>query len=229
VSDEASGNRDKDDDRQGDGRRRLTTEEWAQALGISTAPTPPTVEGYDEPCPLTARQVATRAIILQGVVAVASGVDPEPVIEWLRDSGIWSEVSPRERAFLLDPSTAGRKERIGFQWCMEAEWALLWVIGKVEALGLPIRQCDTRRLVDEIIPALGSDIEPFLATAVLRAPGVLLAEDGRVYDLWCRWHAARRIGDPLPEDLDEAVLYQRVYALEWLHGIEPWDNVTADA
>jgi uncharacterized protein DUF4272 len=229
VGDEAAGNRDKDQDREGDGQRRLTTERWAQALGISTAPTPPTVEEYDQPCPLAARQVATRAIILHGVVAVASGVDPKPVVEWFRDQAIWPEVSPRERAFLLDPSTADRKERIGFQWRQEAEWALLWVISKVEALGLPIRQCDTRRLVDEIIPALGSDIEPFLANAVLRAPGVLLAEDDRVYDLWCRWHAARRIGDPLPEDLDEAVLYQRVYALEWLRGIEPWDEVAADA
>lgn len=229
MNDEAAGNRNSDQHREGDGGRRLTTEQWAQALGISTAPTPPSVEGYEEPCPLTARQVATRTIILQGVVAVASGVDPEPVIEWFRDQGIWPEVSPRERAFLLDPSTAGRKERIEFQWCQEAEWALLWVIGKVEALSLPIRQCDTRRLVDEIIPALGSDMEPFLATAVLRAPGVLLAEDDRIYDLWCRWHAACRVGDPLPDDLDEAVLYQRVYALEWLHGIEQWDDVTPDA
>jgi len=112
---------------------------------------------------------------------------------------------------------------------MEAEWALLWVIGKVEALGLPIRQCDTRRLVDEIIPALGSDIEPFLATAVLRSPGVLLAEDDRVYDLWCRWHAARRIGDPLPEDLDEAVLYQRVVTVgNALTGVPPCRTVRAE-
>ena len=49
--------------------RQPTTVEWAISLGISTAPIPPTVENYDEPCPFSARQIATRAVILQGVFA----------------------------------------------------------------------------------------------------------------------------------------------------------------
>jgi hypothetical protein len=207
-----------------------TTAEWARALGISTAPTPPTVEGYDEPCPFTARQIATRAVILQGVVAVACGVDPEPVIEWFQEQGVRNAVSPRERALLLDPSSVSRDEIYGFRWQQEAEWALLWVVGKVESLGLPTRPCDSRRLVDEIIPALGSDIEPFLASAKLRPPGVLLAEDDRYYDLWCRYIQTRREGSYLlPHDLEVDVLYQREYAFEWLHGIEAWDDVQCDA
>ena len=104
------------------------------------------------------------------------------------------------------------------------------MVGKVEALGLPIRQCDTRRLVDEIIPALGSDIEPFLASAKLQPPGLLLAEDDRHYDLWCLYHQSRREGAyRVPRDLEVVVLYQRQYAFEWLHGIEAWDDVRCDA
>jgi hypothetical protein len=210
--------------------RSPTTEEWARSFGISTKPTPPKVKGYDEPCPFTARQVATRTVILQGVVAVASKVDPEPVVEWFQGQGVWDAVSVKERALLLDPSSLSRDEINRFRWQKEAEWALLWVIGKVQALGLPTRQCDTRRLVDEIIPALGSDIEPFLASGELRAPGVLLAEDDRHYDLWCRYIQTRR-EDPhlLPGDLEVCVLYQREYAFEWLHGIEAWDDVQCDA
>jgi hypothetical protein len=207
-----------------------TTKKWARSHGISTLPTPPSVEKYDEPCPLTARQIGIRAIILQGVVAVAAGVDPEPVVEWLQDRGVWDQVSPAEQAFLLDPSTISQKQRSRFQWHKEAEWTLLWVIGKVKALGLPTRECDTRRLVDEIIPALGSDIELFLASAKVRPPGVLLAEDGRHYDLWCRYFQDRRGGAHLlPDDLLIDVLYQRQYAFEWLHGIESWDDVRCDA
>jgi hypothetical protein len=207
----------------------LTTHDWARSLGISTDLMAPSVEGYNEPCPLTARQVAIRAIILQGVVAVASDVDPEPVVEWFRNQGVWDYVTPLERSFLADPSSAGQGQRSRFSWQAEAEWALLWVVRKVEALGLPTSQCDSRRLGDEIIPALGSDIEPFLASAEIRPPGLLLAEDDRAYNLWCFMHSASRNGTPVPDDLIQGVLWQRVCAFEWLHGITPWDDVRGDA
>jgi hypothetical protein len=207
-----------------------TTEEWARSHGISIADVPPAIDGYNEPCPLTATQVAVRAIILQGVVAVASEVDPEPVIDWFQDQGIWEAVSPQEQALLLDPSSVAMNDRIRFQWRKEAEWALLWAVGKVEALGLPTRECDTRTLVDAIIPALGSKIQPFLTSSKLRPPGALLAEDDRHYDLWCRYFQDRHCGDHLlPSDLAIDVLHQRQYALEWLHGIEEWDDVRCDA
>jgi hypothetical protein len=167
-------------------------------------------------------------VILQGVVAVGCDVDPERVVEWLREQGIWDWVSPDERAFLqnLSPTV---EERNCFRWHQEAEWTLLWAIGKVEALGLPTRGCDTRRLVAEIIPPLGSDIEGFLASAELRLPGVLLAEDDRTYDLWCNAVAARRNREPLPPDLNWWVLYERRYAFEWLDSHQEWDDVTCDA
>jgi hypothetical protein len=207
-----------------------TTKEWAQSFGISIDPTPPIVEDYDEPCPYTARQIAIRAILLQGVIAVASEVDPEPIMEWFQDQEIWADVTPNERALLLEPFSISEEKLHYFRWQQEAEWALLWVISKVEALGLPTQQCDTRRMVDEIIPPLGSDIEPFLVSAKVQAPGILLAEENRHYDLWCRCIQTRKKGTPmLPSDLDTSVLFHREYAFEWLLGFEEWDNVECDA
>ncbi len=201
--------------------------------GISTAPTaptPPTVEDYDELCPITARQIATRAIILQGVVAVACEVDPEPIVDWLQEQGVWEQVSPQEKEFLLAPDSFNEKARNSLRWHQETEWTLLWVVGKIDTLGLPTRQCDTRRLVDEIIPLLGSDIEPFLASATLRPPGVLLAERDRHDNLWCQYIQTRKKGEHLlPSDLDITVLYQRQYAFEWMLGFEAWDDVQCDA
>ena len=209
----------------------MTTEQWARSLGISTAPTPPpAVADYDEPCPLAARAIATRAVVLQGVCAAACAVNPQSIIEWYTDQGIWGAASPKERAFLLDPAAASADETIRFRWRQEAEWALLWAVGKVDHLGLPTSECDTRRLVDEIIPALGSDVEPFLASAIVRPPGELLAEDDRHYDLWCQYFQTRRAQPAmLLSDLNVNVLYQRQYAFEWLHGIEAWDDVQCDA
>ena len=170
-----------------------STETWARSLGISVEATPPTVEGYSKRCPRSARQIAVRALILQGVVAVASKVDPEPIREWFREQRIWRSVTPEEKAFLKNQKPP-KRACTRFGWHQEAEWTLLWVIGKVESLGLPTRECDTRRLVDEIIPPLGSDIADFLATAKVREPGVLLAEDDRTYNMWCYAQNARRKG-----------------------------------
>ena len=210
--------------------RQPTTAEWAMSHGISTAPTPPNVEDYDEPCPFSARQIATRAVILQGVVAVACQVDPQPVVEWLQKQGVWEQVSPQEKEFLFAPDSFDDKTRNSLRWHQETEWTLLWVIGKIDTLGLPTLQCDTRRLVDEIIPMLGSEIEPFLASAGLRPPAVLLAESDRHDNLWCQYFQTRNKGELLlPSDLNVTVLYQRQYAFEWLLGVEAWDDVQCDS
>jgi hypothetical protein len=204
----------------------ISTLDWAKSLGIPVDDIPPPIE-HDDPYPRTARDVAIRAIILQGVVAVAFGVDSELVTSWFHEEQIWEEVTPHEKLFLLAESRSER-ECIDYQWHQEAEWTLLWAINKVEFLGLPTQQCDTRRLVDEIIPPLWSEIDDFVASAELRAPGVLLAEDLRTYDMWCYAHSARR-NNELPDDLNWSVLYERRYAFEWLDFEVAWDEVSCDA
>ncbi len=209
---------------------QLTTEAWARSFKISTALTPPAIVEYDEPCAFSAREIASRVVILQSVVAVAYEVDPEPVVDWYREQGVWEQVSPQEKGFLLNPTSLGPDARNGLRWHQEAEWALLWVVGKVESLGLPIRRCDSRRLVDEIIPAPGSEIEPFLASAELRSPGVLLAEDDRHYDLGAGiFKLAARDRTGCPVIWMPVSCTMRRYAFEWLQGIEAWDDVQCDA
>ena len=209
---------------------RVSTEEWANSYNISTAASAPPIEDYHEPCHFSARQIAVRAIILQGFVTAACHVDPEILIEWFQEQGIWEDASPQEKAFLTNPTAFRADEWNGFRWRQEAEWTLLWMIGKVECLGLPTKKCDTRLMMEAIIPGLGTDIEPFLISAELRSPGALLAEDDRNYDLWCRYFQTLKKGERhLPHDLNIEVLYQRRYAFEWLDGVEAWDDVHCDA
>ncbi len=205
----------------------LSTATWATSLDISSEAMPPAVAYYSKRCPRTVRQIAVRALILQGVVAVASKVDPAAIIEWFRDQRIWRSVTAAEKAFLTNPAVSPTQCN-EFRWHEEAEWTLLWAIGKVDSLGLPTRVCDSRRLVDEIIPPLGSDIAAFVASSKVRVPGVLLAEDDRTYNLWCSAQKARHKRE-LPTDLNMSVLYERRYAFEWLDGTEGWDEVTCDA
>jgi hypothetical protein len=119
------------------------------------------------------------------------------------------------------------KQRSDARWRQEAQWALLWAIRKVAALGLPTKTCDTGLLVDEIMPALGDSIDSLVRSAMLRPPAELLGEDDRTYNLHCYARVAFRDGT-MPEDLVYAVLFQRHYAFEWLSGDDDWDDVTTD-
>lgn len=203
-----------------------STKEWAESHGVCVADTVPPVDDYSEPCKRTAEAVTIRAIILHCIAAVGYKVDPEPVIKWLKDQSIWDKVSPYEQAFLSAGKPSG-KERSAARWRQEAQWALLWAIGKVETLGLPTHTCDARRLVDEIMPALGDSIDSIVSSAELRSPSELLGEDDRVYNLHCYARQAYRAG-AMPDDLLYDVLFQRLYAFEWLGGEDDWDNVRTD-
>jgi len=205
-----------------------TAKLWAESLKVASDTDLTPIADYSKPYARSAQEVAIRAVILQGVAAVAYEVEAQPIIEWFQTQEIWSDVTPQERTFILG-AVHTEAEQIRFRWKQEAQWTLLWMVHRVESLGLPTRCCDTRRLVDEIIPALGDDIQSFIAQSKLRAPGALLAEDDRTYNLWCYALAAQRRREGLPSDLNLGVLRERRYAFEWMDGNQEWDAVTCDA
>lgn len=205
-----------------------TTGAWAKSLGIASGRDVPAVADFEEPYARAADEIAVRALILHGVVAAAAGAEAGPITKWFKEQGIWSGVTHFEKFFLRNAKPTPAQRNL-FAWHKEAEWTLLWTIGKVGSLGLPTRCCNTARLNDEIIPPLGADIDDFVASAELRSPGAVLAEDDRTYNLWCYAQLARRKRKPLPKDLNWSVLYERRYAFEWLDGHQPWDEVTCDA
>ena len=204
----------------------LNTKEWAAAHGLCVDDTVPAVDDYNEPYSRTAAEIASRTVILHCVAAVGYGVDSESVIDWLKDQSLWDAVSRWEQAFLLDEDPSD-DDNSAARWRQEAQWALLWSIKKVDALGLPTRTCDTGRLVDEIMPALGEPIESFVSSSELRPPCELLGEEDRTYNLHCYARQAYR-DDTMPEDLVYDVLFQRHYAFEWLSSEENWDSVNTD-
>lgn len=207
--------------------KKLTTKDWAKQHGIAVSNTIAAVKDYDKKLRRSAIQIATRALILHGIVAVSAGCDSEPVIEWFRSNNVWRSVTPNERKFLTGKSSDAERQRLF--WLKEAEWALLWIIGKVPTLGLPTKQCNSQKLIDEIMPQLGDDTSKFIASAKLRTPGEFIAEADRSYNLWCYWNLDKKAQKPIPDDLIPIVLYERRRAFEWMDGFPAWDDVTCDA
>lgn len=75
----------------------VKTNSWAKSLGVPSEEQLAPVEGFSESYKRTAQEVAIRSLVLQGVVAVASGVGPEPIIAWFQDQTIWDHTTPGER------------------------------------------------------------------------------------------------------------------------------------
>lgn len=204
----------------------MKTKAWAASHGVCTTAIVPAVQDYHEKCPCCPADVARRAIVLHCIAAVGYGVNAQPVVDWLVNESLWKTVSPSERAFLALRKPT-KKQINAARWRQESQWALLWSIGRVRSLGLPTKTCDTRKLVDEIMPGVGDSVEEFVASARLRPPGWILAEEDRTYNLLCYARQAART-NTMPADLIFNVLYERHYAFSWLGSNDNWDSVEMD-
>lgn len=201
----------------------IKAKEWAESLDINTQDILPPSEDDNENYIRSAGEVAGRIIILHSIVAAGSGIDREAITRWLQDQNLWDQVSPSEQTALLSPRRF-REDRSGSQWFQESQWALLWTIQKTASLGLPVKTCDSIKLVDEIMPALGGDIDQFISSAEFRPAAEINAEHDRICRIY--YHAQQAIDKgELPEDLIYGVYYHRYYAFRWLMYDEPWDDV----
>ena len=119
-----------------------TTKQWAASHGVDVDDSLTADADYNEPIPRTAREVATRTVILHSIAATGYGVDPKPIIEWLIGQSIWQHASPNEQRLLKAPAPI-EEELSEARWRQEAQWALLWAINKIDTLGLPTQTCET--------------------------------------------------------------------------------------
>ena len=204
----------------------IKTKEWAESFNINTLDALPPSEDNSENCIRTAGEVAARTILLHSIVAAGSGINRTSITEWLKQQNLWGQASPLEQRILLSPKRF-REDRSGSQWYQEAQWALLWTIQKVDILGLPIKTCDSIKLVDEIMPILGEDTDQFISSAEFRPAAEINGENERISRIY--YYAELAIGkEEIPEDMIYGVLYHRYYAFRWLTSDEPWDDVNMD-
>ena len=124
----------------------------------------------------------------------------------------------------LDPT---RHLLTQFTWRYEAAWTLLWSLSYVETLAWPSAICDAAAAV---APLANADRETFVAGAVLRPLADILDAADLVYRQHWATRNAKLKGEPIPDSLNDDVIVERHYALNWLIGYmgEDWDDITTD-
>ena len=203
--------------------RKQRTEAKLKSVGVPVNDWLPRTTDESEVGLRPAREVARRIMALCAVGAVASGLPRTEVDGWLEAEGLWSALSPLEAEFLRADNPSPEEEA-AFSWRLEAMWPLLWCLGLVRELGWPGDECDVRHMIS-LIPEFGEPTGPFVERAALRPLPEILDESDLIFRIhWAVREQQLKRRAPLP-GLHPAVVYQRHYALNWVTGDEPWDEV----
>ena len=142
----------------------------------------PVIETEKEAKRRTKEEIAHRALTLLVVAVKGEGLE-QPIVEKLiKDYGLKSHLSPKERAF-INSAAPSQHDRVQFTWRYEAAWTLLWALGYVEKLEKPSAICDVSRAVSFM---RDRNAKQFIADAKLRPLGEILDQADRIY----RYHWA---------------------------------------
>jgi len=184
----------------------------------------------EEPVPDEVRspdEVATRALALFSVIALAFGADRSEITGWLTGHDLWRELAPSEAGF-VDTPTPSRQQVVHASWLCERLIVLLWALDAVDELPPPDEQCDTSVFQEILPPYSTTSVADFLASAQLRPEAELIAMADDMRALHREARDADIKGRPTQPRADTEVIQERHHAINWIigHGGADWDDVT---
>ncbi len=150
--------------------RKLRSETILRAEGVPFLAALPVIETATEVLKRSKEEVALRALCLLFVAAKGEGVEDEVLERLLKSYELRPHLTPKELAFVLDPSPSHR-DRDQFTWRYEAASTLLWALGFVAQLGKPVRPCDVEFAVSTMTETTTSQ---FLEDSELRPIAAIL-------------------------------------------------------
>lgn len=193
-----------------------------RALGVPINVHLPFLDPPAELSPRSARSVASRAFVLSYLVSLGFGHTGAQTLRRIQDAGLASELSPKERAFLAQPSYSQDDSSLAC-WFGEAVLSCAWAMRLVEFHPLLVAPDDLAGhfLAPEVRP--GQQIHD----ATLRPFDELYSEADFHYRL--HWAVRSWRSDSLPTPVPEILIRMRRHALDWIIGVpEDWDDISLD-
>ena len=211
--------------------RKARTETRLRVEGVPINPHLPRLETRDEVKLRNKEEIAYRSLALTVVTAKALGMRQPSVENAVKQLGLAAHFSPRERAFILDP-TPPHQDVVQASWRGEAAWPLFWVLGFVDHLDRPTPVVGERDLPEPVHAVQDHGAGPYIERARLRSLDEVLDEADLIYRYHWAVHEAWLRRHKMPAGLDPGVVQERHHALNWLlvpldEDDEPaeWDDV----
>lgn len=209
-------------------QRKKETERHLNKLNIPYIDHLPLTEEESDIKIRPAKEIAERILILTYLNYVSEVPEErEKVVNFLQTNLLWDSVSPDEKDLFEKPELT-QQEEVNISWRSEAIWLLLWTIGKVEKLQLPIEQVEVSEIVSNL-PEFLSDPKDFIKNVAIRPTTEILD----ILDLTYRLHWAARDANlkrkPIPANLSLSIIMERHYAINWVtFYADEWDEITTD-
>jgi hypothetical protein len=209
--------------------RKLKSEQIIEDRKIKVNKNLPCIAGDDTIELRSPQEIAQRVTILAITNLVAfNSISGEEAKEYISHFKLWDFVTPDEKAFLDNPT---EEQKAHETWKSEGIWILMWALGKVKQLGFPDELCNLDKIMYGDYP-IGNNREPweFLnAKQTTRSKDEILDAADFYYRLDWACVDARINNKPL-EVVNQSVVYERHYALNWLikYMNQEWDNVSCD-
>lgn len=208
---------------------------YIKEKGIPLLETLPELPPLEELRVKSQEEIARRAVALLIVIQYACDVaqdgdlreSKEFVEEMLDKFGVKDELTAAERD-LLEQAEPASRDAINITWQYEAYWALLWALGVLDELGLPVETCDCDFAIQVV--ASCESFDEFLEKTALRRPEEIADEADKMYRLHWACVNERIKGQPAPAGMNESIVVERRRALFWMIGYrdEAWDDISMD-
>lgn len=206
--------------------RKARSVEILRREGVPYIDTLPLIEPLSQVRFRSTEETANRAIALILAAFMGETGDYAIVQELLQEWEAEPHLTPAEREFIHSRAPS-QQDRVQFSWRYEGVFVLNWALGFVEDLGRPDSLVDVAAMAT-MMRELGP--MQFRARARLRDGAQILD----LLDLTYRYHwavvDARINGSEAPGGLDEGVVMERHYALNWLtrYADQEWDDISTD-
>ncbi|MEP3891759.1 MAG: DUF4272 domain-containing protein [Hellea sp.] len=205
--------------------RKRRSIEQLELHGIPVLQSLPFTEDESEVTPRNLRELSDRMYALATVSDKGCGAPPEIVARIIEEFSVDS-FTPDEQAFITN-SEPTENECIQFAWRSEALYVLTWALGYVEELPYPSVAQTSKNIWEPF--ALKPRAE-FESAAKVRTVTEILDETDLIYRYHWAVTNARLSGGDMPAGLNQSVVMERHYALNWLVGYmgQDWDDVSTD-
>lgn len=205
--------------------RRNRSEAYCKRYNIPVYSNPNAlfVEPESEVVIRTKDEVVDRALALCYMGVKSEGLEQEYLDKFDKAFNISPKLSPKEKSYATAVHPT-EQQKIDANWRYEGLHIMLWALGYIDSLSYPNQVCN---VADDVKIINTLKYEAFRQQAKLRTKQEILDQADLILRLHWACVSARVANKPFPGGLDNSVVMERHYALNWLikYMDQAWDDV----